>query len=229
MSTKTGEFVAQEDQAARLRTTWRRTRVRQRASESCRGRRSRRSGLVSASYCEPPVSSSVLGARFGVKPFVSAWMAAPDFPWPTGWVDRCRGLAAQAAAHPDRRDRPTALSRRMGPGRALGHHAGDPLLPWRGLSHLWTQHPPRVGVVPVPVGRRPGAQRRLSDAAALPDQQCGRRCAGRLSVAVRDRLWCRRHRGGGRFRRWLPGLHDRPVDSRAPACRNLLGWWRFRP
>jgi len=29
----------------------------------------------------------LLGARFGIKPFVSAWMAAPDFPWPTGWVD----------------------------------------------------------------------------------------------------------------------------------------------
>jgi len=29
----------------------------------------------------------LLGARFGVKPFVSAWMAAPGLPWPTGWVD----------------------------------------------------------------------------------------------------------------------------------------------
>jgi acetyl esterase/lipase len=33
----------------------------------------------------------LLGARFGIKPFVSAWMAVPDFPWPTGWVDGAAG------------------------------------------------------------------------------------------------------------------------------------------
>src|SRR6188474_973299 len=28
----------------------------------------------------------------------------------------------------------------MGSGRALRHRAGHPLLPWRGLSHLWPKH-----------------------------------------------------------------------------------------
>src|SRR5262245_30899366 len=29
----------------------------------------------------------LVGTRFGIKPLMTAWMAAPDLPWPTGLVD----------------------------------------------------------------------------------------------------------------------------------------------
>jgi hypothetical protein len=69
------------------------------------------------------------------------------------------------------------------PGRALRHQTGDPVPARWSLSHLSPQHPPPAGVMPVAVFRWPGAQRRLPDAAALSDQQCGSRCATTTSPA----------------------------------------------
>jgi acetyl esterase/lipase len=42
----------------------------------------------------------MLGAQLGIRSLVAAWMAAPDFPWPTGWVDdAARWLPRPRRAH----------------------------------------------------------------------------------------------------------------------------------
>jgi hypothetical protein len=91
-----------------------------------------------------PASAAQLLAYCGEPAVASDNAGGPGrYAFPGGGVDgrarpflddagdrRCRALAAQAAPDPDRRDRATALSRGMSPGRALRHQTGD-LVPVR--------------------------------------------------------------------------------------------------
>src|SRR5689334_6579003 len=76
----------------------------------------------------------VLAARFGVRPLVTAWMTAPDLPWPTalvdelaGWLPRPRNVHVRQVALPKCRSE-MVWADRAGTARAILYLHGGTFL-----------------------------------------------------------------------------------------------------